>query len=539
MESWCASVGKVDDILTPVMRGVASFSLRFLASANLGVAEPPSDAVRAQVRKATAHEGGLALPKTLVIAWLVLLTALMAACSSSDKAGIVLNVTTASGVDRSAILSLQVTVDGRAQSYDVGAAAPWSLGIKTSAGSKSITVSGMTASAVIAQWQGTVEAAAGRVVTHDVVLQAIGATPLDGGGGPASDGAIGDGSLGSGGSVGRDGGIANGGGGRPGMGGASGFGGAAGGLSGSGAVPGTGGLPGLGGRRTSGAPGTGGGVAGTPGAGGLTASGGRTGAGGTSIGGRTGTGGITMSGGIQATGGALAFGGSGGATPGCTVDPPLSGGTSHCTSIATGKVDGYTWTIWSSGDGGCLTTYSDAGCAFSANWNDSGDFLARCGLQWDASKTYEQLGTISAEFAETHGGSASGVSYIGVYGWTMDPCIEFYIVEDSFDAMPLNLGSTTNKGTVDIDGGTYVLYVRTVSGLGTVCGLSSFKQYYSVRTTARACGTISVSKHFAAWAAANMPLGKLYDATLFVEADGGAGNVDFTKATMVVSGGPP
>ena len=36
----------------------------------------------------------------------------------------------------------------------------------------------------------------------------------------------------------------------------------------------------------------------------------------------------------------------------------------------------YTWTIWSSGSGGCLYTYN-SGAAFKATWNNSGDFLAR------------------------------------------------------------------------------------------------------------------------------------------------------------------
>jgi endo-1,4-beta-xylanase len=484
------------------------------------------------------------LRKTLAMARLDLLVALvttsLAACSSSDKAGIVLNVTTAPGVDRSAILALQVTVNGLAQSYGVGTALTWSLGIKTSAGSKSITVSAMTASVVTAQWQGIVEAEAGRVVTRDVELQAIGAMPLDGGNGPGMDGAIGDGPTGSGGAAGRDGAIASGGGGgRPGMGGASGFSGTTGG--GSGAAPGTGGLPGLGGRRTGGAPGTGGGMAG---AGGLSASGGRTASGGTSTGGTTGTGGITMSGGTRATGGTLASGGTtgtGGTAVACSVGPPLSGGTPHCATTGTGKVGSYTWNIWSSGGGGCLTTYSDAGCAFSASWNNSGDFLARCGLQWDATRTHDQLGTISAEFAEARNGSASGPSYIGVYGWSNNPCVEFYIVEDSFDRMPVNPGNTTNKGTVDIDGGQYVLYTRTmtVTGGSRCPGVSTFMQYFSVRTTARACGTIPVSKHFAAWAEAGMPLGKMYEATILVEAEGGTGSIDFTKGTIVLGGGVP
>src|SRR4051812_11186716 len=55
---------------------------------------------------------------------------------------------------------------------------------------------------------------------------------------------------------------------------------------------------------------------------------------------------------------------------------PLTGGSQHCSSNASGTVDGLKWLLWSSGSGGCLTTYGVGG-ALKATWNNSGDFLAR------------------------------------------------------------------------------------------------------------------------------------------------------------------
>ena len=499
--------------------------------------------------------------KTREIVELGLLTALitvgLSTCSSSEKAGIILNVSTAPNVDRSAITALQVIVNGRTQSYAVGAVSTWNLGIETSAGSKSIAVSGMAASPVTDQWQGAVNAVAGQVVYQDVVLQAAGTTPLDGGGGPPeADGAASDGPSGTGGSPGIDAPVASGGvGGSAGTGGSSGFGGTTGvgglpgtgaaqgngGLPGSGGTPGTGGLPGTGGvARTGGVPGTGGitiGVGGTSGSGGRQASGGAPASGGTIATGGAGTGGVVASGGTVATGGTAATGGatgSGGTTSACPVAPPLTG-TSHCSTGATGSVGIYQWTIWSSGNQGCLTTYANAGAAFSATWNNSGDFLAHVGLQWNATQTYAQLGTISADFAETRTGTGGGYSYIGIYGWSISPCVEYYIVEDSFNAMPVNPGSdTNNKGTADIDGGTYILYSRPMTGTGTskCSGVSSWMQFYSVRKTARQCGQKSISQHFEAWKNAGMTLGKMDQATILVEVGGGSGSIDFTTASM-------
>ena len=487
-----------------------------------------------------------------------LLVALVAgasvSCRSSDKAGIILNVSTAVDVNRAAITALVVTVNGRTQSYDVGEVATWSLGIETSAGSKNISVTGMAASAVTAPWEGVVKAVAGQVVYRNVELQAFGSAPIDGGL-PGIDGGAGDGPLGSGGVQGPDGSAGSGGGGRSGTGGGPGLGG----TTGTG-LPGTGGLPGSGGAVAGGAPGTGGntraggapgsgGIAGTggtgtgglPATGGVTASGGRTASGGaTGTGGIVASGGTTASGGRTATGGSVATGGitsaggvtgTGGATV-CAAGPPLTGGTDHCTPSGQGTVGSYTWMTWSSGSASCMTTYADAACAFSATWKNSGELLARCGFQWDGTKTYTQLGTIAADFAETRTGTASSFSYIGVYGWSTNPCIEYYIIEDSFSTMPVNPGNTTNKGTVTIDGGDYILYTRNMTGTSRCSGAMSWVQFWSVRKTARQCGTISITQHFDAWAAAGMMLGRMYEASLLVETGDGTGSIDFTRGIL-------
>ena len=133
------------------------------------------------------------------------------------------------------------------------------------------------------------------------------------------------------------------------------------------------------------------------------------------------------------------------------------------------------------------------------------------GLQWNNTKTYDQYGTITAQFASKKTGSAGGYSYIGIYGWSQNPCVEFYIVDDSFNTMPVNPGSTTNKGTVTIDGGQYIMYTRNTTGTGgSKCGSSvtSWVQYYSVRKTARTCGQISITEHFKAWAGLGMTAGE-------------------------------
>jgi hypothetical protein len=159
------------------------------------------------------------------------------------------------------------------------------------------------------------------------------------------------------------------------------------------------------------------------------------------------------------------------------------------------------------------------------------------GLQWNATRTYDQYGTITAQFAYTRTGTGGGYSYIGIYGWSVSPCVEFYIVDDSYNRMPVNPGNTTNKGTANLDGGTYNLYTRNTTGTGgSKCpGVSSWVQFYSVRQTARTCGQISITGHFDAWAAAGMVLGRMDQAQVFLEVGGGSGSADFTVANVTTT----
>jgi hypothetical protein len=274
--------------------------------------------------------------------------------------------------------------------------------------------------------------------------------------------------------------------------------------------------------------------AGTGGSAGTTAtgSGGSGGTGGTTTTGAAGSGGRGGTGGTTTTG----TGGTGGASVNCSGTVP-TGGTVHTSMNQQGTLTALgplvAWSIWSNSTAGSITTYGVP--AFSAAWNNSGDFLARLGIEWgNRGMTFDKLGTVTAQFAETKTGTGGGFSYIGIYGWSNNPCIEWYIIDDSYSRMPVNPGSTTSKGTAMIDGGTYNLYTRPTSGTGgsRCTGVNSWTQFYSVRTTARQCGQISITDHFNAWAAAGMTLGTMLEAKILVEVGGGAGSIDFTTASV-------
>jgi len=333
---------------------------------------------------------------------------------------------------------------------------------------------------------------------------------------------------------------------------------ASGGTTGSGGQPGTGGRSGSGGSPGSGGqPGTGGATnsGGTTGTGGVTPSGGTTGTGGQNgtggasvLGGRdggqpdlpTGTGG-TGSGGRAGTGGAATGGststGTGTSTIDCNAVMP-SGGTDHCGQNTQGTAGGLTWSLWSNtlSSSACISTFSTP--AFSARWNNNGDFLARIGLEFGSgTKTYDQYGVMKADFAYKKTGSAGGYSYIGIYGWSTNPCVEWYIVDDRWGTMPFNAYNATQKGTATIDGETYKIFQNKTSGTGgsRCSGVSQWDQFWSIRQTARQCGTITISDHFKAWEAAGLALGGLLEAKILVETGGGSGSIDFPVATVTKS----
>ena len=287
----------------------------------------------------------------------------------------------------------------------------------------------------------------------------------------------------------------------------------------------------MGGSATGGQSPTGGAEAGRAATGGKSATGGVP-TGGTATGGKPATGGVAA-GGAMPAGGAATGGASTASTATsdpCSVTSTLSGGTKHCSQSDSGSYGSYQWRVWSNQTAGCLTTYDNAGGAFSANWDNSGDFLAGVGLEFDDTRTYQQLGVLSADFAETHTGTAGGLSYIGIYGWMVSPSIEFYIVEDSFDnSPPAKPAGGSKLGTIQVDGGTYDVYSSALTGTTTT------RQFRSIRQTSRRCGHISISDHFSQWANLGLSLGKMDEVRIIVEALGGTGSIDFTTASVVIN----
>ncbi|WP_024860744.1 glycoside hydrolase family 11 protein [Ruminococcus flavefaciens] len=201
------------------------------------------------------------------------------------------------------------------------------------------------------------------------------------------------------------------------------------------------------------------------------------------------------------------------------------------------NVDGYSYEIWLDNTGGSGSMTLGSGGSFSTEWSatvNAGNFLARRGRNYDASKKATQYGPIVMDYAADYSASSQGNSRLCVYGWMKDPLVEYYIIEDWVNWCPSAQGGSK---TVTIDGAEYEIFQLDHTGPTILGNTQTFKQYFSVRKSKRTSGTITVSDHFKAWENAGWNIGNLTEVALNVEGWESSGKANVTKLTIGTSGG--
>jgi len=192
-----------------------------------------------------------------------------------------------------------------------------------------------------------------------------------------------------------------------------------------------------------------------------------------------------------------------------------------------GKIGNVNYQLWADSGNNSATFYSDG--SFSCGFERAGDYLCRTGLSFEGARTPSQIGRIKADFkVKKESVSNVGYSYIGIYGWTKNPRVEWYIVDDWLSKeRPGDWIGNQKKGDFTIDGAEYTVYRNQRADL---------TQYFSLRKVGRDCGTIDISAHFDQWEKLGMTMGTLDEAKVLAEIGNGnggvTGTVDFPYAKV-------
>ncbi|KAK0617805.1 concanavalin A-like lectin/glucanase domain-containing protein [Bombardia bombarda] len=191
-------------------------------------------------------------------------------------------------------------------------------------------------------------------------------------------------------------------------------------------------------------------------------------------------------------------------------------GAAPSTPTGTGTHDGFYYSFWSDG-GGPVTYNNEAGGSYSVSWNGgNGNFVAGKGVV-----TYN--GTFNSP----------GNGYLSLYGWTTNPLVEYYVVENYGTYNPSS--GATKRGSITSDGGTYDIYQTRRINQPSIQGTASFDQFWSVRQQKHTGGSVTTGNHFAAWQKTGLKLGTHNYMILATEGYHSSGSA---KITVGSSGSP-
>jgi len=199
-----------------------------------------------------------------------------------------------------------------------------------------------------------------------------------------------------------------------------------------------------------------------------------------------------------------------------------------------GKFEGFDYELWSQMPEDYVRMNLTGGGTFSCDWN-AYNALFRTGKRLGNKKNYKEYGSMTVDYAATHKITSGDVSYLCLYGWTVDPLIEFYVVDNYFSYKPP--GGKGFTGELELDGGVYEVFTDTRVEQPSIHGTKTFQQIFSVRKERRTEGVITLSDHFKEWESMGFDVGgKLYEIALCVEGFRAEGSAVVNRHLMQIGG---
>ncbi|WNG38042.1 glycoside hydrolase family 11 protein [Archangium violaceum] len=188
----------------------------------------------------------------------------------------------------------------------------------------------------------------------------------------------------------------------------------------------------------------------------------------------------------------------------------------------TGTHNGYFYTMWKDSGSGCLNLGSGGNYSITWSLGSSGNMVV--GKGWATGSTNRVIGYNAGIFNPGSNG------YLTLYGWSTNPLIEYYVVDNWGSFTPPGSGAAI-LGTITTDGGTYNIYRTLRVNAPSIEGTRTFYQYWSVRTSKRPTGTnntITFANHVNAWRHLGMNLGTMNYQVLATEGFGSNGSSNVT-----------
>jgi len=182
------------------------------------------------------------------------------------------------------------------------------------------------------------------------------------------------------------------------------------------------------------------------------------------------------------------------------------------TTTQTGTNNGYYYSFWRANSTGTVSMNLGSGGNYSVSFNNCPNFT--CGKGWNPGSA-RTIGYNVGSYSNSGGGS------LGVYGWTTNPLVEYYVNE--------MWGSTRPTGTyvarIVSDGAYYDIYKHQQVSQPSIQGTATFWQYISTRdnkNSTKSNHTVTTANHFNAWKSKIGSMGTFNYQILLTESWGGA-----------------